>query len=490
MKNKTAIHSLKANAFLNVIKQSCSAVFPLITLSYVTRTLGNDQYGIYSFTLSYIGYFVLFAGLGISTYSVREGARIRSSNEINRFCSEVFSINVYSTIVSYILLIVITLAVPRFRIHLIEVMILSFGIVLTTMGSDWINTIYEDYMYLTVRYIVIQIVTLVLTFLFVRTRKDLKVYCLISIFALYGGNIFNFFHTRRYVKVKFIRKVNKAHLKPLLTLFANSITSSIYVSSDITMLGFYRSNADIGLYSFSSKLYNSAKLMLNAFISVSIPRLASVVESDTNAYYNYLSKIVSAICMVLFPFSAGMLIFRRQLIMILGGTQYLKSSLSLAILSTTIPIAILSSIMGGGILIQHRMEDKCLFSTTISAIVNLGLNFIFLPLFGIIGAAITTFIAELVNLIIQAYYASKIVSFRAIFSKDIFVYVTESIIVLIIGSVINQIDIGANSPFASFICIIIAAIVSAIVYIIILLITKNKVFYGLIATFNHQNTQE
>lgn len=64
--------SLKRNVFFNALKQCCSVILPLFTFSYVSRTLGKEQYGVYSFSLSVVGYFVLFAGLGINTYSVRE----------------------------------------------------------------------------------------------------------------------------------------------------------------------------------------------------------------------------------------------------------------------------------------------------------------------------------------------------------------------------------------------------------------------------------
>ena len=101
MKNKF----IGINALLNAIKTIFSIIFPLITFPYISRVLGVENIGIYNFSSSIVSYFTLLAGLGISTYAIREGARYRNDrNKISDFCSEVFSINFISTLVSYVIL--------------------------------------------------------------------------------------------------------------------------------------------------------------------------------------------------------------------------------------------------------------------------------------------------------------------------------------------------------------------------------------------------
>ena len=73
--------SLKLNALLNGIKQACTILFPLITFPYISRALGNAGYGQYSWSRTIANYFVLIAGLGVSTYAIREGAKIRDKKE-------------------------------------------------------------------------------------------------------------------------------------------------------------------------------------------------------------------------------------------------------------------------------------------------------------------------------------------------------------------------------------------------------------------------
>ena len=93
--------SLKLNAILNGIKQCCTIIFPLITFPYVSQVLGNAGYGKYSFSQSITSYFIVLAALGVNTYAIREGAKIRDDEKkITEFCSQVFSINVCSSIVA------------------------------------------------------------------------------------------------------------------------------------------------------------------------------------------------------------------------------------------------------------------------------------------------------------------------------------------------------------------------------------------------------
>ena len=106
--------SIKLNAILNVMKTVFSLVFPLITFPYVTRMLQVEAMGKYDFSGSIISYFTLLAALGINIYAVREGAKYRNDKEkIDQFASEIFSINVYSTIASYILLFICLIFIQK-----------------------------------------------------------------------------------------------------------------------------------------------------------------------------------------------------------------------------------------------------------------------------------------------------------------------------------------------------------------------------------------
>ena len=97
--------SLALNAFLNSVRSILNILFPLITFPYVSRRLTVNGMGIYNFSNSIVSYFLLIAALGVNTYAIREGAKFRNNKDkITEFSSEVLTINICSTIISYLLL--------------------------------------------------------------------------------------------------------------------------------------------------------------------------------------------------------------------------------------------------------------------------------------------------------------------------------------------------------------------------------------------------
>ena len=76
--------SLRLNAILNAARSILNMLFPLITYPYVTAVLSVDELGKYNFSLSIVNYFALIAGLGVSSYAIREGARIREDKKASR----------------------------------------------------------------------------------------------------------------------------------------------------------------------------------------------------------------------------------------------------------------------------------------------------------------------------------------------------------------------------------------------------------------------
>ena len=105
------------NAALNLFKTALSIIFPLITYPYISRILGVENLGKINYTASIVGYFSLIAALGISTYAIREGGRIRSNSEkLSRLGNQIFTINILSTVVSYLLLLlVVWLFIPNIK---------------------------------------------------------------------------------------------------------------------------------------------------------------------------------------------------------------------------------------------------------------------------------------------------------------------------------------------------------------------------------------
>ena len=208
------------NAILNVIKTGLSVLFPLITYPYAIRVLSTAGIGKVAYSSSIINYFALLAMLGISTYATREGAKKRDDRRsFNTFANEVFTINVISTAIAYALLFLALILVGSWRDYRTLMLIQSASILLTTLGIDWVNNVFEDFLYTTIRSILSHLVNIVLLFVLVKTADDYYMYALLTVLTNGFTCVLNWFYCRRYVHIRIVRKINiKKHIGSILDL--------------------------------------------------------------------------------------------------------------------------------------------------------------------------------------------------------------------------------------------------------------------------------
>ena len=116
-----------------------SFIFPLITFPYVSRILLPEGTGKVSFATSLISYFSMFAQLGIPTYGIRACAKVRDNRkELTRTAQELLIINLIMSAISYVVLFLAIAFVPRLQSEKTLYVIVSFTIILTSIGMEWL----------------------------------------------------------------------------------------------------------------------------------------------------------------------------------------------------------------------------------------------------------------------------------------------------------------------------------------------------------------
>lgn len=384
------------NMLLNMAKTILSVIFPLITYPYATRILGPENFGKVSFCLSIMGYISLIATLGISNYAIREGGFYRKrQSDINQFSSEIFTISIISTIAAYIILFLLLIFSVKLQNYVMILLIQSLSVIFVTIGTDWVNMIFEDYLYITVRSLIVQIVMLVSLFAFVRSSDDYLQYAGITVLGNGIVSMLNFCYVKKYVKVKIVKFNIKKHLNSILILFSNNIAVSIYCNSDITMIGYFLSDSQVGLYSLASKIYMVIKQIIAAAYSVSVTRMTEYIGIKNKiAFIGLLNDIINNIILIAIPVIVGGVVYSDNIIVILAGDEFLDASTPFIILIFTILPAVLGGMLAYCINLPLKKEVVNLRCTSISAVENIILNAIMIPNFGIVGSAFATFVSE------------------------------------------------------------------------------------------------
>lgn len=472
--------SLGLNAVLNSLQSLLNLIFPLITFPYISRTLSVDGVGKYNFANSIISYFILLAGLGISVYAVREGAKLRDNREeFSQFASRIFTINIISTIISYIALFLVLILSTSLQKYNIAILIFSIQIFFTTLGVDWIYIIFEEYGYITARNIIFKIISAILLFIFVKHRDDYLNYIVISVIASTGSYLLNFFHAKKFCDIKLVFKFDwKSYLTPIFIIFASTVAIKIYLASDVTMLGFLRNEYTVGIYSTATKIYSIVGAMLSAVTAVAIPRLAMLMgQKRMDEYQGLLDQLINILLMIILPSIIGLFMLSKDVILIIAGEKYLRATPALQITCFAMLGSAMSTVFNQCALMPAKREKKTLISSTTSAVLNIGLNFILIPMFAEVGAAFTTVLAEFMMMTMNFF-----------FSRDItgFVFKDKQTWKNIFSSLIGCFGIASICRLSStifnsiFIRVLASVTGSVFIYIAILLLLRNKVAVGLL----------
>ncbi len=462
--------SIKRNSILNVIKTISSILFPLITFPYISRVLMPENVGKVNFGISYISYFSMIASLGITTYAIRECSSVRDDKMIlGKKASEIFSINICTTVVSYILLAVSLLLFQRLDSYRILIIIQSTSILFTTLGADWLNSAMEDFKYITLRTIAFQIISLLLMFCLVKTPDDYLKYAAISVFSSSGANIVNIFYRRKFCKVSFTKSMNwRKHFKPILLLFVMILAQTIFSSADQTMLGFMKGDYEVGIYSTAHKIENIISQVVSSLAWVVMPRMSLYfAEEDYIKVNQMLKKTLSLLMCIGVPSIAGVCVLAREIVMIIGGTSYLDAALPLMILMFSFAFSLVGgSFLGNMVLLPSKQENTYMWICCITAVFNVVLNFILIPYGGAKAAAFTTALSSLLIMILLIIKKDKRIKLDYIIQVSASPVIGSAVIV-IYCKIVGLFVTGGWGK--TVICII----GSAILYGVVLIVMKN-----------------
>ena len=425
---ETKQKSISINLIANGIKTLMSVLFPLITFPYASRVLGATGIGKVNYATSIISYFSMFAALGIATYAIREGARIRDDKEkFSKFAKEMLNINLLTTVIAYVALLIF-LCLPILKNYKILLIILSGTIVFTTIGMEWLFIIKEEYAYITKRAVLFQFLSLILLFLLVRSKEDYGWYAALTVISSGGSAIWNLVYSRKLVNWR--QKITpeyKKHLKPIFLIFGTSIASSIYMTMDTTMLGAMSGDKATGIYTAAVKINTVVSTLIGTISSTILPRVSYYIGNGLKKEYEKLMQSsMDLLMMVAMPVAIGMMCTSDILILLFSGAEFLPGSTAAKILSAKVVIAAINRVLAYQICIPYKRDKEVLLSTSGGALFNLIANAALIPIWGVNGASIATFFSEVVVFIILFRYTHKYFPVHRLYARGP-IYLASSI---------------------------------------------------------------
>lgn len=445
-----------------------SFIFPLITFPYISRIIGPSGTGKINFVTSFINYFAMVAQLGIPTYGIRACARVRDNkNELTKVVQELLIINLATTVVSYIGLTLCLIYIPKFQMEKDLYIIISFSIVLTTIGMEWLYKALEQYTYITIRSIIFKFIAVIAMFLLIHAEKDYVMYGAITIFASSASNILNFINVHKYVELKPVGNFNfRRHFRPVVVFFAMTIATTIYTNLDNVMLGFMTSDIEVGFYSAAIKIKSILVSLVTSLGTVLLPRVSYYIEKNRmDDFKRIYEKAFNFVFVIACPLTIYFILFAKESISFLSGNLFEGSIVPMKIIMPTVLLIGLSNITGIQILVPLGKEKIVLYSEIVGAITDCVINAMLIPRFKASGAAIGTLVAEVAVLIYQMYVLKN---YLKPFKRKISLNAIS--LGLVFGTALS-VPIKVLE-FGNFTTLILSAIVFGGIYFGVLLITK------------------
>lgn len=470
------IKSIQYNIIMNFIRVIFGMLSPIVVMPYINRKFEPKLIGEIEYSTTIVTYFVLFAGLGMSTYGVREISKIRENvTERSRFIIEMCVILFFTNLASYLFLFMIIYLEILKNINLQILYILSLNIFFTSFSFEWFYQGIEDQEYITKRSILVRIISVILIFILIKNKNDSITYILILVGSSIFSNAFNIINLKKYIKINkdIIKEIKiKKHLKNLFLMFGSSIAILIYTQIDIVMIGNIVGTYSVGLYNISAKILNLGKTLITVIGVTLLPRLTNLYFSNLNDEYEfYLKKSLQILLIYSFYMALFLYINSSEIVYLFGGKGFEEAIITLKLQSLIIPVSGLAYFYGIIVLYSQKKDKPFLYSVVIAALINIILNKMLIPIYKQNGAVIATIIAEIIVILFIFILEKKKIK------KINFLTINT---IKIIGVGLAVLVLSKNIKIYSFGDILVKNILIFSIYTVMLIILKEEFFLEMI----------
>ena len=474
MKSK---QSVTKNYIYNLLYQILVLILPLITTPYISRVLGAENIGIYSYTISIATYFVLFGSLGIALYGQREIAyNQKNKKKYSVIFREIVILRIIPMSISVLIFYFIFVNGNQYQIYY---KILTLEIIGNCIDISWFFQGLEEFKKTVTRNIIIKLISVLCIFIFIKNQNDLYLYFLIYVFSTLIGNGSLWLYLPKFLGKVELKELNIfRHLKPTISLFIPQIAIQIYTLLDRTMVGAIISDkSEVGYYDQGQKIVKMLLAVITSMGTVMLPRIANTFATgDRNMVKNYMNKSFNLVFTLAFPLIFGIIAVSKAFVPVFFGPGYDKVAILMSVISPIILLIGISNVTGTQYLLPTKRQKEYTISVFCGAIINFIMNICLIWNYGAIGASIGTVIAELTVTLVQIHFVKNDFDFKEIF-KSAKNYLFSSLIMFIICLFIET-KIKSN-----LVSTISQVGVGIIIYIIILLLLKDKFVIEIINKF-------
>lgn len=409
LKNKKIIFS---NFFSLSLLEVSNYLFPLITLPYVVRTLGSDNYGFIAISTAITNYLLIIVGYGFNIWATKEIAQNKDLEQRNYIFSGViyskFLLAVLILFISYIMLLLFEI-----DIVLKTLLMISFLMVVPNVFYPiWFFQGVQKMHYLTIFHFFIKLISMILIFSLINDSEDFYMVPLFTLISSTFISVISLILLNKRFNIKFIYlNFNQVthFLKKPFQIFLNHFWDTFHTNLPILSLSFFVSPSEVAYFSVAEKIVNALSNILKSFSRAIFPFFASLVNDSVSHAKEMINKIGIYLFFLTLIVVLFINIFSSQIIEILFGKDYFASILILKFLSFFCLFTTIKQFFITQGLINFNNFNLAAKVPFYGSLLSIFLMPIITFFYGTIGLSVTIVLIELTLLIITIAYYIKVI---------------------------------------------------------------------------------
>ncbi|WP_085829468.1 flippase [Clostridium massiliodielmoense] len=402
-----------AKNLLSIASSSFISQFlAFIMIAYYARILGAELFGRISLAQTMMTYFTMITLFGFQTSGTREVSK--NENNTEELASGIVITRFLVAIICFLVIIGISFGVNKGIVFRNILIVYGLTLFPLAFNLDWFYSGIQQMHHNAVYNVLKSGIPFVLIWILFKTKNDIL---LIPLFTFVGLLCAAFYHTiifKKKFNFKISLRVNKKkiirYVIASIPFLLSGLLSMINCNIDSILIGFIKGDYDLGIY---SSAYKIIFFLINLIAVIFTPFFPLFISYYHDKDIKNLKKVVNNVCKIVVligvPIVVGGIFLSKEIILLVFGEQFIESRMPFIILLLYILVLFMRETYGYGLNAWNR-EGKYLKSVIISSIVNLILNLIFIPRYGIVAASITTLVSELLNFFIMRKYALEVVS--------------------------------------------------------------------------------
>lgn len=398
--------NIKKNIFWLLITQSSGYIFPLLTLPYLIRVLGMEEYGVYALILTYAQYFILVVDFGYNLTATREIALSSNKSDVARIYCETMAAKLVLLLSMFILGVVAVLLYDKS--YLYYGMLAFLSVVGNAFFPVWLYQGLEKMKFLSLVSVFTRAIVLLLTFILVRDKGDLDFALIIfSMTFIIPSLVLNINAFRKNMvglsAVSFKGVISS--LVQSLPIFISNFAVSFYTNLNSIVLSKYESSYIVGSYYSADRLRIAAQTLLTPVSQAIYPRICNSIDEGKNKTlikYGVLFicfGLVLSICVYVFSVFFASIYF---------GTENKESTVYLSYMSPIIVIVSISMVFGHWFMVGNGFNKPLSKIYTFFSVLHLLYSFTIVKHFGGVGMVLATLLTQtLIAITMVIFYFKK-----------------------------------------------------------------------------------